>query len=65
MAIINGFRVDTNGNVWYKGTTRNFNVVMAMAADLVIAEADNLVQIGAILPEDVMTSGIFVDVIVK
>lgn len=65
VAIINGFRVDTNGNVWYKGTTRNFNVVMAMAADLVIAEADNLVQIGAILPEDVMTSGIFVDVIVK
>ena len=65
VAIISGFRVDTNGNVWYKGTTRNFNVVMATAADVVIAEADNLVQVGDIRPENVMTPGILVDVIVK
>ena len=65
VSIINGFKIDTNGNVWYKGTTRNFNVVMAMAADTVIAEADHLVQIGAIMPEDVMTPGVLVDYIVK
>ena len=65
VAIINGFRIDTNGNVWYKGTTRNFNVVMATAADLVIAEADNLVQVGDIRPENVMTPGVYVDLIVK
>lgn len=64
VAIICGYKIDKAGNVWYKGTTRNFNHVMATAADLVIAEADNLVEIGEILPEDVITSGVFVDYIV-
>lgn len=64
VALICGFDVDMNGNVWYKGTTRNFNVVMAMAADVVIAEADHLVQVGAIQPENVMTPGVLVDYIV-
>jgi len=64
VSLINGYRIDTNGNVWYKGTTRNFNVVMATAADLVIAEADHVVGIGDIGPENVMTPGIFVDLVV-
>jgi len=64
VALLNGFNIDTNGNIWYKGTTRNFNVVMALAGDLVIAEADHLVQVGAIRPEDVVTPGVLVDVIV-
>lgn len=63
-ALISGFRVDWNGNIWYKGTTRNFNVVMATAADTVIVEADHLVQIGDIPPEDVVTPGVYVDYIV-
>jgi acetate CoA/acetoacetate CoA-transferase alpha subunit len=64
VALICGNKIDKNGNVWYKGTTRNFNVVMATAADLVIAEADNVVEIGEIEPENVATPGIFVDYIV-
>ncbi len=64
IAIISGYNIDKAGNVWYKGTTRNFNQVMAMAAKTVIAEADNIVEIGDIEPENVMTPGVFVDYIV-
>lgn len=64
VAIISGYQVDKNGNVWYKGTTRNFNMCMATAADLVIVEADHLVECGQIEPENVVTSGVFVDYIV-
>ncbi len=65
VALISGYEVDDHGNIWYKGTTRNFNQVMAMAAKLVIVEADNRVRSGAIRPEDVMTPGIVVDYIVE
>lgn len=64
VALICGNKIDRKGNVWYKGTTRNFNVVMATAADIVIAEADNVVELGEIEPENVVTQGIFVDYIV-
>ncbi|MCL2565317.1 MAG: CoA transferase subunit A [Defluviitaleaceae bacterium] len=64
-AFINGYKVDKSGNMWYKGTTRNFNQVMAMAADTVIAEADILVEVGEIEPENVMTPGILVNYIVE
>jgi acetate CoA/acetoacetate CoA-transferase alpha subunit len=64
-ALINGYRVDSKGNIWYKGTTRNLNVVMATAADTVIVEADNVVGIGEIAPEDVVTPGMLVDYAVK
>jgi acetate CoA/acetoacetate CoA-transferase alpha subunit len=60
-ALINGYTVDKSGNVWYKGTTRNFNPVMATAADTVIAEADNVVETGGIVAENIMTSGVLVD----
>ncbi|SBV98199.1 acetyl-CoA:acetoacetyl-CoA transferase, alpha subunit [uncultured Eubacteriales bacterium] len=64
IAIISGYRVDKSGNVWYKGTTRNFNLLMATAADLVIVEADHVVELGEIEPENVHTYGILVDYIV-
>lgn len=64
VALISGHRVDPNGNVWYRGDARNFNPVMATAADLVIVEADHLVGLGDIPPEDVVTPGILVDRIV-
>jgi acetate CoA/acetoacetate CoA-transferase alpha subunit len=64
-ACIAGAKVDKKGNVWYKGTTMNFNVVMATAADTVIAEAEEIVDIGAIEPEDVRTSAILVDYVVE
>ena len=64
-AIIAGYKIDKAGNVWYKGTTSNFNIVMATAADTVIAEAEEIVEIGGIAPEDVRTAGIFVDYVVE
>lgn len=60
-ALVSGYKVDKAGNMWYKGTTRNFSEMMATAADTVIAEADHVVEVGGILPEDVVTSGILVD----
>ena len=64
VAILKGTVVDTLGNVFYKGTTQNFSLVMAMAADLVIVEAEKIVEPGELNPEYVMTPGIFVDYIV-
>ena len=64
VALICGAKVDKAGNVWYKGTARNYSVVVATAADVVICEADNVVEIGEIEPENVMTQGIFVDYVV-
>lgn len=65
VALICGQKVDTDGNVWYAGTARNFNQVMATAADIVIVEAEEIVESGAIEPENVQTYGILVDYIVK
>jgi acetate CoA/acetoacetate CoA-transferase alpha subunit len=64
VALINGYRVDPAGNIWYRGDARNFNPVMATAAEVVIVEADHLVELGDIPPEDVVTPGVFVDHIV-
>jgi acetate CoA/acetoacetate CoA-transferase alpha subunit len=55
---------DKMGNLKYKGTSQNFNPIMATAADLVIAEVENKVETGEIPPEDVHTPAIFVDYIV-
>ena len=56
---------DKSGNLVFKGTTRNFNPMMATAADLVIAEVEELVETGDIPMENVHTQGIFVNYIVK
>lgn len=64
VALLGGSKIDPNGNIWYRGTTRNFNAVMATAADRVIAEADMIVELGDIPPEDVVTPGVLVDHIV-
>lgn len=64
VALIAGHTVDEFGNIVYYGATRNFNALMAPAADLVIVEAENVVKVGDIDPNDVVTSGIFVDYIV-
>lgn len=65
IAIIFGSKVDKKGNVYYNKSTRNFNPLMATAAELVIVEAEELVEIGDIDPSNVMTPSIFVDYIVK
>ncbi|PSU36377.1 CoA transferase subunit A [Photobacterium lutimaris] len=61
LALIRGSVVDTKGNTVYKGTTQNFNPLMATAADTVIIEAENLVNIGEIAPEAVHTPSLFID----
>jgi len=55
LALIGGSTVDKAGNVVYNATTRNFNPIMAMAADTVVVEAKKLVEIGEIQPELVIT----------
>ncbi|MDF2473292.1 MAG: acetate CoA-transferase subunit alpha [Anaerocolumna sp.] len=64
VALIVGAKVDTKGNIRYKKSTRNFNPIMATAANLVIVEADEIVEAGELDPDDIMTPGIFVDYIV-
>lgn len=64
IAILKGSVVDAAGNVLYRGTTQNFNPAMAMAAEIVVVEAEELVPIGDIRPECVMTPGSLVDYIV-
>lgn len=64
VALLTGSIVDKKGNIYYNKSTRNFNPLMAMAADTVIVEAEKVVEIGEIDPNDVMTPGIFVDYIV-
>jgi len=65
VAILKGSVCDRAGNVFYRGTTKNFSLVMAMAADFVIVEADEIVEIGELSPEVIMTPGIFVHAVVQ
>lgn len=65
IAIIFGNIVDRKGNIYYRGSDRNFNPIMAMAADKVIVEADMLVDVGSIESENIVTPHIFVDYIVS
>ncbi|MGL5439980.1 MAG: CoA transferase subunit A [Filifactoraceae bacterium] len=65
IALILGAVVDKKGNIVYEKAQRNFNPLMAMAADTVIVQAEKIVEIGDIDPDNVMTPGIVVDFIVK
>ena len=64
VCLIKGSIVDKLGNVYYKGTTKNFCPLMAAACKTVIVEAEKLVEPGEIAPEDVMTPFVLVDYIV-
>ncbi len=64
LAILGGSIVDKQGNVFYNASTRNFNPLMATAADNVIVGAERIVEVGELDPNHVMTPGIFVDYIV-
>ena len=65
LAILRGRKADTFGNIVYERAQRNFNMMMAMAADYVVAEVDEIVPKGQIDPDHVMTPGIFVDALVQ
>lgn len=60
-ALVRAHRIDPMGNVVYRKAARNFNPIMAMAADWVIVEAAEEVAIGALDPECIVTPGIYVD----
>ena len=64
-ALLKAHRADALGNTQYRGTSRNFNGVMATSADVVIMEVDEIVQLGGIDPAAVHTPGIYVDRIVE
>lgn len=64
IALLFGSVVDKKGNIVYNKTMKNFNPVMATAAETVIVQAEKIVEVGEIDPENVMTPGIFVDYIV-
>jgi 3-oxoacid CoA-transferase subunit A len=64
-AIIKAWRADTAGNLQFRKTARNFNPVMATAAETTVVEVEELVEVGAIDPDCVHTPGIYVHRIVK
>jgi 3-oxoacid coA-transferase, A subunit len=65
IALVGASLGDKAGNLVYRGTSQNFNPLMASAADLVIAEINELVEVGEIAAENVKTPSIMVDFIVK
>lgn len=63
-ALVQAFLADYSGNLSYALTARNFNPVMAMAADTVIVTAEHIVPVGVIAPDHVVTPGPLVDYLV-
>ncbi len=65
VSLVHAKKGDTFGNLTYSKSARNFNPLVAMAGDYVIAEVEELVPLGDIDPEEVITSGAFVDAVIK
>ncbi|WP_353893059.1 3-oxoacid CoA-transferase subunit A [Proteinivorax hydrogeniformans] len=63
VALIKAYKAEKYGNLVYRKAARNFNPIMATAAKLVIAEVDHVVE--SIDPDEVMTPGVFVDMVVR
>jgi 3-oxoacid CoA-transferase len=65
VAFIRAWKADTAGNLTYRMTEQNFNKAMATAADLVVAEVEEIVAVGTIAPEHIHTQGCYVDYLVQ
>ena len=65
VALLHAWKADTFGNLVYRVASRNFNPLMAMAADLVVVSADEIVEVGELSPNEIVTPGTFVDMLVK
>ena len=65
VALVKAARADRLGNLVYRMAGRNFNPVMATAADLVIAEVEQVVDAGELDPESIGTPGVYVDRVVQ
>jgi 3-oxoacid CoA-transferase subunit A len=64
LSIVHAFMADTEGNLAYRKTARNFNPVMATAGKVTVAEVEHLVQPGNIDPDHIITPGIYVQRII-
>lgn len=64
VALIRAYKADTYGNLVYTKTARNFNAVMATAADYVVAEVDEIVEPGQLDPDLIVTPHLFVDAVI-
>jgi 3-oxoacid CoA-transferase subunit A len=60
LSIVHAWKGDTEGNLVYRKTARNFNPIMATAGKVTIAEVENLVQPGEINPDHIITPGVYV-----
>jgi 3-oxoacid CoA-transferase subunit A len=65
LALVRAWKGDTEGNLIYRKTARNFNPVMATAARVTVAEVEQLVEVGSLEPDQIHTPGIFVQRIVE
>lgn len=65
VCFVHAWKADKMGNVVYRRTSRNFNEVFATAADHVIVEAEQIVEVGEIDPDEIMTPGFVVDAVVQ
>ncbi|HEY3426978.1 MAG TPA: acetate CoA-transferase subunit alpha [Negativicutes bacterium] len=65
IALIKAWKADKYGNLVYNRAARNFNPLMAMAADFVIVEAEEILEVGSLDPDQVMTPGACVDMIIQ
>jgi 3-oxoacid CoA-transferase subunit A len=64
LALVHAWKADPEGNLIYRMTARNFNPIMATAADVTVAQVEEIVGLGDLDPDHVVTSGIFVQRIV-
>jgi 3-oxoacid CoA-transferase subunit A len=65
LALVKAWQGDTEGNLIYRKTARNFNPMMATAGRVTVAEVEQLVEVGALDPDRIHTPGIFVQRIVQ
>lgn len=63
IALVKAYKADTLGNLVYKGTQRNFNPLVAMAAKTVIVEAEEIVPVGSLDMDEIHTPGVFVSMV--
>jgi 3-oxoacid CoA-transferase subunit A len=64
VALVHAWKGDTEGNLVYRRTARNFNPMMATAAKMTVAQVEHLVPVGELDPDHIITPGVFVKRIV-
>jgi 3-oxoacid CoA-transferase subunit A len=65
VSLVYAARADLLGNLWYRHTARNFNPLMATAATIAIAEAEEILPVGGLEPESVVTPHLYIDHLVE